>query len=269
MGRHVEEYIDMPEDDAALRAALTQIVLTDLRAGRSSLSPPALAALRMLASRPGSGPSAVTDDDRARHGLRRVGAVVGLGVGIVALAGGLLLTGAGSGSSPARTDAAPVVTPPSDPSVPSVGSAPSAQPVPSAPSTPSAQAVAPHRAPITTGHSAGTGGQPTAGASVAPGSPAVDRPTTGAATVEEPPEPPASTPSSGLPAPEVAAQHPRPVPTPAATAPTGPAPTLAPPAPTTAPTFTSPSATSTSPSATPSSPSPHPPDDARTGGRRR
>src|SRR3954451_25039138 len=177
MGRHVEEYIDMPEDDAALRAALTQIVLTDLRAGRSSLSPPALAALRMLASRPGSGPSAVTDDDRARHGLRRVGAVVGLGVGIVALAGGLLLTGAGSGSSPARTDAAPVVTPPSDPSVPSVGSAPSAQPVPSASSAPSAQAVVPHRAPTTTG--------PTAGASVAPGSPAVARPAAGAATVEE------------------------------------------------------------------------------------
>src|SRR3954452_14785541 len=71
MGRHVKEYIDMQEDDAALRAALTQIVLTDLRVGRSSLSPPALAALRMLASGPGSGPSAVTDDDRARHGLRR------------------------------------------------------------------------------------------------------------------------------------------------------------------------------------------------------
>src|SRR4051812_50095036 len=74
MGRHVKEYIDMQEDDAALRAALTQIVLTDLRVGRSSLSPPALAALRMLASGPGSGPSAVTDDDRARHGLRRADA---------------------------------------------------------------------------------------------------------------------------------------------------------------------------------------------------
>jgi|SRR4051812_3948599 len=254
MGRHVKEYIDMQEDDAALRAALTQIVLTDLRAGRSSLSPPALAALRMLASGPGSGPSAVTEDDRARHGLRRAGAVVGLGVGIVALAGGLLLTGAGSGSSPARTDAAPVVIPPSDPSVPSVGPAPSAQPVPSVQSAPSAQAVVPHRAPTTTG--------PTAGASVAPGSPAVARPAAGAATVEEPPDPPASTPSSGLPAPEVAAQHPRSVPTPAATAPTGPAPTLAPPAPTTAPT-------PTSPSATPTSPSPHPPDDARAGGHRR
>src|SRR3954453_12411694 len=167
MGRHVKEYIDMQEDDAALRAALTQIVLTDLRAGRSSLSPPALAALRMLASGPGSGPSAVTEDDRARHGLRRAGAVIGLGGGIVALAGGLLLTGAGSGSSPARTDAAPVVTPPSDPSVPSVGSAPSAQPAPSGQSAPSAQAVVPHRAP-TTGRSAGTGGQPTPGASVAP-----------------------------------------------------------------------------------------------------
>jgi hypothetical protein len=52
MGRHVKEYIDMQEDDGALRAALTQIVLTDLRAGRSSLSSPALAALR---STPSSG----------------------------------------------------------------------------------------------------------------------------------------------------------------------------------------------------------------------
>src|SRR3982751_6514982 len=119
----------MHEDDAALRAVLTQIVLTDLRAGRSSLSPPALAALRILASGPGSGPSAASDDDRARHGLRRAGAAVGVGVGIVALAVGLLLTGAGTGSPPTRTDAAPVVAP-TDPSVPSVGSAPWAQPAP-------------------------------------------------------------------------------------------------------------------------------------------
>jgi|tagenome__1003787_1003787.scaffolds.fasta_scaffold20940350_2 hypothetical protein len=249
----------MHEDDAALRAVLTQIVLTDLRAGRSSLSPPALAALRILASGPSSGPSAATDDDRARHGLRRAGAAVGVGAGIVALAGGLLLTGAGSGSPPTRTDAAPVVATPTDPSVPSVGSAPWAQP---APSVQSAQAVVSAQAPITTGHSAGTGGQPTAGASVSPGSPAVARPAAGAATVEEPAGPPPSTPSRGVPSPEAAAQQATPVQTPADISPTGPAPTLVPAAPTTSPT-------PTSPSATPSSSSPYPPDDARAGGRRR
>src|SRR3954453_12080101 len=40
------------DDDAALRAALTQVVLADLRAGRSPLTPPATAALRILESRP-------------------------------------------------------------------------------------------------------------------------------------------------------------------------------------------------------------------------
>src|SRR3954453_1004063 len=44
----------MPEDDAALRAMLTQIVLADLRTARSPLSPPAVAALRILSSSPGT-----------------------------------------------------------------------------------------------------------------------------------------------------------------------------------------------------------------------
>jgi hypothetical protein len=38
----------MPEDDAALRATLTEIVLADPQAARSPLSPPAVAALRIL-----------------------------------------------------------------------------------------------------------------------------------------------------------------------------------------------------------------------------
>ncbi|MCW2575548.1 MAG: hypothetical protein JWR66_1578, partial [Modestobacter sp.] len=63
----------VPEDDPALRATLTQVVLADLRAGRSPLGAPAVAALRILASGPATTLPDERPDTRPRPPLRRAG----------------------------------------------------------------------------------------------------------------------------------------------------------------------------------------------------
>src|SRR3954452_18799874 len=71
----------MPEDDAALRATLTQIVLADLQATRSPLSPPAVAALRILSSAPAATPSRPAPARPGQRSLRRAAVAAGLGGG--------------------------------------------------------------------------------------------------------------------------------------------------------------------------------------------
>src|SRR3954466_12632608 len=83
--------VAMPEDDAALRATLTRIVLADLQAARTPLSPPAVAALRILSSAPGTMPPGQAPARPARGSLRRAGVAAGLGVGVAAVAGAVFL----------------------------------------------------------------------------------------------------------------------------------------------------------------------------------
>ena len=89
----------MHECDAHLRATLAHIVLTELRSGRTRLSPAALAALRILAedsAEPVLSPTGVPSTPRrAGRTLAAVGAVTAL----VALGGGLILAD-GSSHSP-------------------------------------------------------------------------------------------------------------------------------------------------------------------------
>src|SRR4051794_41727405 len=103
----------MPEDDAALRATLTQIVLADLQAARSPLSPPAVAALRILASAPATTRSAPAPARPGRGSLRRAGVAAGFGVGVAAVAGAVFL--ATAGDAPSRPpQAAPTAAHPAD-----------------------------------------------------------------------------------------------------------------------------------------------------------
>src|SRR4051794_7647557 len=119
----------MHDDEAQLRATLAQVVLTDLRAGRPQLTPGALAALRILAAGsgeslpvrtepvpvPAESPAVPAADERARRPLRRVGAVVGIGAGIAALAGALFLAGAGDHSPSPGHDRPTAMAAPSPP----------------------------------------------------------------------------------------------------------------------------------------------------------
>src|SRR3954454_10930211 len=113
----------MPEDDAALRAMLTQIVLADLRAARSPLSPPAVAALRILSSSPGTtspGTTAPTTTPSwkapARPGwssLRQAGVAAGVGVGFAAVAGAVFVA-TGSDAPHPLPHAAPAAARPTE-----------------------------------------------------------------------------------------------------------------------------------------------------------
>jgi hypothetical protein len=108
----------MPEDDAALRAMLTQIVLADLQAARSPLSPPAVAALRILSSTPGTTAPATTPSGPApaRPGwssLRQAGVAAGVGVGFAAVAGAVFLA-TGSDAPRPLPRAAPAAAFPTD-----------------------------------------------------------------------------------------------------------------------------------------------------------
>src|SRR4051812_50110510 len=114
----------MPEDDAALRAMLTQIVLADLRAARSPLSPPAVAALRILSSSPGTtspGTTAPTTTPSgkapARPGwssLRQAGVPARVGGGLAGGAGGGFFA-PGRHAPPPPPPAGPAAGPPPGP----------------------------------------------------------------------------------------------------------------------------------------------------------
>src|SRR4051794_26291982 len=106
----------MPEDDAALRATLTQIVLADLQAARSPLSPPAVAALRILSSAPATTPSGQAPARPRRCSLRRAGVAAGFGVGVAAVAG--------AGFPAPRRDAPPPPPPAAPPAAPPPGPPP-------------------------------------------------------------------------------------------------------------------------------------------------
>src|SRR4051812_50131644 len=104
----------MPEDDAALRATLTQIVLADLHAARSPLSPPAVAALRILSSAPATTPSLQAPARPGQRSLRRAAVAAGLGVGVAAAAGAVFLA-TGSDAPRPPPPAAPAAAPPPGP----------------------------------------------------------------------------------------------------------------------------------------------------------
>jgi hypothetical protein len=103
----------MPEDDAALRATLTQIVLADLQAARSPLSPPAVTALRILSSAPTTTPPRQAPTRIGRCWLRRAGVAAGFGVGVAAVAGTVFLA-TGSDTPRPLPQAAPTATLPAD-----------------------------------------------------------------------------------------------------------------------------------------------------------
>ncbi|MCU1605781.1 MAG: hypothetical protein JWP46_2246, partial [Modestobacter sp.] len=103
----------MHEDDAELRSTLVRFVLDELRAGRPRLTPPARAALHILAAEP---PAPGPDGALLPRRLRRAAAAAGLGLGITGLAGGLLLgtptDSPHTPSGPPPIEAAPVGTAP-------------------------------------------------------------------------------------------------------------------------------------------------------------
>jgi hypothetical protein len=103
----------LPEDDAALRATLAQIVLADLQAARSPLSPPAVAALRILASAPATTRSGQVPARPAGCSLRRAGVAAGFGVGVAAVAGAVFLA-TGSDAPRPLPQAAPAEGLPAD-----------------------------------------------------------------------------------------------------------------------------------------------------------
>src|SRR3954470_4160343 len=178
----------MHEDDAALHAALAQVVLADLRAGRSSLSPPAVAALRILAAAPGT----PRPDELATAHTGRPIRRAGIGVGIAALAAGVFLVGAGSDSPRTQPESAPAATRPSAlPPIPTTRSSTGEEPAPVAPvsADPSTSAPVPARAGIPAGSSARRASRPVAPPPVG-GSASAAAPTVAAAAAASTPQPP-------------------------------------------------------------------------------
>src|SRR4051794_18318938 len=129
----------MPEDDAALRATLTQIVLADLQAARSPLSPPAVAALRILSSAPATTPSRQAPARPGRRSLRRAGVAAGIGVGFAAVAGAVFLA-TGSDAPHPPPQASPATVLPADPT-PAAADGHSVLPAPGTPVLPGPSAT--------------------------------------------------------------------------------------------------------------------------------
>jgi hypothetical protein len=78
----------MHEDDANLRSTLAHLVLTELRSGRTQLSPAVLAALRILGGGPAEPALSPADVPATPRRVRRTLVAAGVGTALVALAGG-------------------------------------------------------------------------------------------------------------------------------------------------------------------------------------
>jgi hypothetical protein len=111
----------MHEDDANLRPTLAQLVLTELRSGRTQLSPKAVTALRILGGETAEPVRSPADVSGPRRRVRRTLVAAGVGTTLVALAGGAVLAGGNNHSprsqaaAPALADAPASVTPTAEP----------------------------------------------------------------------------------------------------------------------------------------------------------